>query len=335
MLASQHELFEIPQGVTYLDCARSAPLAKPVILAGQEALAQGPWSATRDQAGYEAARARAARIIGAGCESVMLTPCPGPRLGLAVQGLALKREKTVLLLEGWADWPDLAGWSVANLARPRSGDWTEAVIKALGNVSLAVLPHCHPADGSVLDLALIRQACDQAGVVLAVDCGLSLGVMPVDVAKVRPDFLFAAADKWLFCPPGVNIFYQDPALGPCRACPEDQAPTGLWAMAEAGLGLVEGFGIQNIRATLTRISNRLGVAGQAFGLDSPPCPVRAPHILTLLPPRGHAPALARAMASHKTFVGTGGEFLRLSPHLYIGDEDVERFTTTLARCLCT
>ena len=329
------DLYEIPRGIAYLNCAGGAPLAKPVLLAGQEAMLAGPWDQRLGQAGLNSAQARVAKLIGAYPETVAATACPVSSLCLAVQNLSPKAGKTVLCLDGHPVWPGLAGLSQTTVAKPESGDWTEAVLQAISEeVALAIVPHCHPGDGTVLDLGKISQACHQAGGLLAVDGSWSLGVLPLDVAAINLDFLFALGDKWLFCPAGVGFFHQNPSQGQIKQLPEP-IPGYVWAMAGAGLDLVETMGAETIQADLAASVKRLSLTGQAFGLKTPNVVERAPHILALAPPRGHAPALAKALASHKVFVGVAGDCLRLSPHVNFTDEYQERFTTALARSLCT
>ena len=80
MLPCQRHLFDIPEDVAYLNCAYMSPLMRPVIEAGNVALARKahPWELTPDQffTGSEEFRATAARLIDA--------PADAARIGLPV-----------------------------------------------------------------------------------------------------------------------------------------------------------------------------------------------------------------------------------------------------------
>jgi len=60
MIANQRHLFDIPEGVAYLDCAARTPLLKASKAAGEAALARElrSWSYNPDQAPPAARRTR-------------------------------------------------------------------------------------------------------------------------------------------------------------------------------------------------------------------------------------------------------------------------------------
>ncbi|HUH08141.1 MAG TPA: hypothetical protein VML96_10085, partial [Egibacteraceae bacterium] len=77
-LASQQELFDIPDDVTYLNCAYMAPQLKAVTAAGVEAVGRKtlPWTITAADffAPVEEIRGLVAALIGGDADGVALAP---------------------------------------------------------------------------------------------------------------------------------------------------------------------------------------------------------------------------------------------------------------------
>ncbi len=57
-------------------------------------------------------------------------------------------------------------------------------------------------DGVRADLSALRQAADEVGARLFVDATQSLGVLRLDFASLRPDYLAVHGYKWMLCPRG-------------------------------------------------------------------------------------------------------------------------------------
>jgi len=74
---------------------------------------------------------------------------------------------------------------------------------------LLVLAHVSNVNGAVQDLAAIRRVFPETPLLL--DAAQSAGVLPIDVAGQRIDFLACSAHKALLGPTGVGLCYLDPA----------------------------------------------------------------------------------------------------------------------------
>ena len=102
----------------------------------------------------------------------------------------------------------LAAGLINTVARPGDGDWTAAVLAAMGKrTEILALPATHWADGGHLDLETIGAAARKIGAKLVLDLTQSLGAMPFDVATVQPDFMVAAGYKWLMGPYTLSYLY--------------------------------------------------------------------------------------------------------------------------------
>ena len=223
MLPCQRHLFDIPDGVAYLNCAYMSPLMKPALEAGRAGLARKahPWELTADQffTGPEEFRATAARILNCSADCVAIVSSAGYGVQTAALNVPVEKEQSILVLaeqfpSNYYPWQRLAddkGASLKIVPWPDDHDWTAAVLSLLSSeVAIAALPHVHWTSGGRLDLARIGRACREIGAALVLDLTQSLGVLPFSVGDVQPDFAVAASYKWLLGPYSTGFLYVAP-----------------------------------------------------------------------------------------------------------------------------
>jgi selenocysteine lyase/cysteine desulfurase len=70
-----------------------------------------------------------------------------------------------------------------------------------------------------------------------------------------------------------------------------------------------------------------------MGIDSVPAGLRAGHFLGLRFAGGVPAGLAARLAQENIHVSIRGDSMRITPHLYNTDRDIERFLDTLKRAL--
>jgi selenocysteine lyase/cysteine desulfurase len=324
--------------------------------------------------GLEAARLAFARVLGCDADGVAVAPSVSYAMAVAAKNLPLDANKTILILDDQFPsnvypWLKKAPGRILAVTRPKpdEGTWSDAVIAHITEeVGLAALPQAHWMDGTVFDLAAIRAACDRVGAHLAVDATQTLGAMPFDLAAVRPDVLAVSGHKWLLGPYGVGFCYVDEKWrggepieenwlnregsedfsrlteyrdgyrpGARRFDVGEASNFILMPMAAAALELVASWGPENIAASLSAITRKIALLGQAFGLTPTPAAERAPHLLGLRMVHGPAKPVAEALASHGVFVSARAGTLRIAPHLHVTEADVTRFTDMLSRSLST
>src|SRR5262245_48110501 len=85
---------------------------------------------------------------------------------------------------------------------------------------------------------------------------------------------------------------------------------------------------------------RMLTAGLADGLRNggvgiPDAAVRAPHILSLHFPAGIPERLIEQLAAEHIYVAPRVGRMRISPHVYNDEEDIDRFVETLRRLTCS
>jgi selenocysteine lyase/cysteine desulfurase len=94
--------------------------------------------------------------------------------------------------------------------RKRGATWTDAVLAVLSeHTRVLSFPNVHWADGSLLDLETVVPAARRVGAVVAIYASQSLGAMPLDVSRLRPDFVVSVGHKWLLGPLGLGCLYVD------------------------------------------------------------------------------------------------------------------------------
>lgn len=223
MIPCQRHLFDIPEDVTYLNCAYMSPLMRAVIEAGNAALARKahPWEITPDKffSGSEEFRATAARLIGAPTDCVAIVSSASYGVATAARNLPVRKGQHILVLDEqfpsnyypWQRAAEEAGASIKTVPWPEDGDWTSAVLNSLtDDVTIAALPHVQWTSGGRLDLVRIGEACRKVGAALALDLTQSLGALPFSVREVQPDFAVAANYKWLMGPYTTGLLYIAP-----------------------------------------------------------------------------------------------------------------------------
>jgi selenocysteine lyase/cysteine desulfurase len=219
-LGDQRGLFEVPEEISYLNCAYMGPLLREAREIGERSVGRksSPWEVTPDDFFGEAEEARAlfARLVGGDPDGVALIPSVSYGMAVATANVPVERGENVLILEDQFPsnvypWRELVRKKDANLVvvpRPGDFDWTRAVLDRLDDKTAVVaVPNCHWTDGSLLDLVEIGVRAREVGAALVVDGIQSVGAHPFDVGEVMPDFLVASSYKWMLGPYGVGFMY--------------------------------------------------------------------------------------------------------------------------------
>jgi hypothetical protein len=86
-------------------------------------------------------------------------------------------------------------------------------------------------------------------------------------------------------------------------------------------------------ARLAMLTGRLTAALGNFGALVPDASVRAPHVLSLRFPNGMPVGLIERLAAEHVYVAPRIGRMRISPHVYNDEEDIDRFVTTFRRLM--
>ncbi|UCF91006.1 MAG: aminotransferase class V-fold PLP-dependent enzyme [Desulfobacterales bacterium] len=321
----------------------------------------------------ESVRKLFAQLIGCPADRIALIPAVSYGIALAAQNLPLARGQAIVVLAeqfpsniySWQRLADRKQARITTVSRPVDCDWTPAVLQAIDDqTAIAALPNCHWTDGTLLDLVRIAEKCRAVGAALVVDGTQSLGAMPFSIAAVQPDFLVTTAHKWLLGPYSFGFCYVAPRWQSGipleenwlnRAGSEDFArlvdyrhdyqpgarrfDVGevsnfiLAPVAQIALRQLLDWQVAKTAETLRAKTGAIADRAVQLGLDVAPAATRGPHMLGLSMPGGLAAELSARLAREKVYVSVRGDSIRISPHLYNNDADLERFLTVLEKVI--
>jgi len=102
-------------------------------------------------------------------------------------------------------------------------------------------------------------------------------------------------------------------------------------MAAIGMELMAGWGSTAVLQRLRMLTDRLADGLRDTGVRMPDRSLRAPHILSLGFPNGMPDALAERLAAARIYAAPRLGRLRISPHVYNDEADVDRFVDCFSR----
>jgi selenocysteine lyase/cysteine desulfurase len=224
IIPNQRQLFSIPEGVTYLNCANMAPFLHKVEEAGVRAIEQRrhPWTISADQwfEPAEEVRGLFAQIIGAEKDHVALIPSASYGLAIAQRNMNLRPGQAIVILDqqypsnvyAWRELAIQSGAVINTVKREAGESWAEAIVRTIDErTGLVAIPNCHWTDGSFVDLEHVSKKARSMGAKLVIDASQSLGAYPLDVRKIQPDFMVTVGYKWLLGPYNLGYLYAAPA----------------------------------------------------------------------------------------------------------------------------
>jgi len=274
--------------------------------------------------------------------------------------LVLQDDHTSPVLE-WMSRAQAGGFAVETVKQPGDGDWTSAVGEAIERaeaapLALVSISSVHWSDGGALDMARISQAAKAKGAALLVDATHDVGVRRIDVKALDPDFLIFPTYKWVLGPYGRafmyvarrrqdgvpleqtaaarkavsaedTIYFRDIAYaeGARRYDMGERDHFISMEMAAVGMEMMAGWGNEAIVARLSMLTDRLADGLANSGVRVIDRKLRAPHVLSLQFPNGMAPDLPKKLAAENVHAAPRLGRLRISPHVYNDEEDVDRF----------
>ena len=222
-ISPQRHLFDIPDDVAFLNCAYMSPLPKASVAAGEAGLRRKsrPWTVAPADffTGSEAVRAAFARLINARADDIAIIPAVSYGMAQAANNVVLAKSQTIVTLAEqfpsnvypWMDLAERTGATFVSVPRPADDDWTAALLTHIdASTGLVAVPHCHWTDGGLIDLVAVGAACRRVGAALAIDGTQSVGALPLDIARIDPDYLAVAGYKWLLGPYSLGYLYVAP-----------------------------------------------------------------------------------------------------------------------------
>ena len=376
-LGGQRQAFDIPPEIAYFNTASLSPHLHRVREAGERALARRgrPWTISSSDwfSDVERLRGLFGRLIGADAEGVALVTATSYGFAVAARNLRLRSGDRILVLAGeypsgifsWRTAARKTGAEIVTVVREPGETWTDAILSVLDErIRIVSVPQVHTTDGALVDLEAVADRTHTLGARLVIDACQSAGVMPIDVERLRPDFLLTVGYKWLLAPfslaylyvadehrdgepleenwivrvgaedfTGLDDYSDEYQPGARRFDMGARTSFNLTPMAIAAIEQLLEWRLPRIAATLQETTATLAARASELGLRPPPADRRAPHILGLgLPAEARERALP-ALAAANCFAAMRGGSLRIAPHLHITPEDVDRLIGALAGVL--
>lgn len=233
----------------------------------------------------------------------------------------------------------------------------EAIVRAIDErTAVVALSHVLFRSATVLGLAPVVARAHAVGALVMVDAYQSVGTVPLDVQGLDLDLVTGGSVKWLCGGPGAGWLYVAPRLaqqlepaitgwfahqnpfafdiGPIRR------DTGVrrfytgtpnipgFTAARPGYEIVASIGTDAIRAKSLRQTSRMHALADEFGLAvvSPREPQRRGGTVCLDVPNAER-VCAALLAANVLLDFRPGVGLRLAPHFYTRDDEVDRVMT--------
>ena len=373
VLPPQRDLFDIPDGLAYLNCSFMSPQLESVRSAARRAIdvQSHPWEVGVDDffAPSERLRELFAGLLGADAAGVALIPSVSYGVGIAAANLPVPEGRRVVVLAEqfpsnvypWREAVRGTGGELVTVPAPETGDWTLPTIERIDErTAIVAVPQVHWTDGRKLDLEVVGRAAREAGAALVVDATQSLGACRFDVGAIRPDFVIAAGYKWLLGPYSFGYLWAAPEWrlgvplefnwitrkdaedfaglvdyrdvyqdGARRFDVGERSNFTLTPMAIAALEQLLAWTPEAVAASVEPHTRRIEEATRAMGLDPVPAGDRESHLIGVRLPGGTPGGLAEALAAADVHVSIRGNSVRISPHVYNTDGDVDRLLDVL------
>lgn len=313
-------------------------------------------------------RQRLAALIGAEVDEVTLVHNTAEGLSFISHGLDLAAGDRIVLLENeypsnvypWQHWR-ARGVELAVAPLGRSPQEFLGRLRPLltGPTRVIALSAVHWCTGMPLPLAEVGRLCAARGILLAVDGAQGVGMVPIDVRVAGIGAMAFSAWKWLLGPSGLGALYvrrdllgrlplpwkgtasvvNDEVYLPYRDTLKPGADryvlsTGNfndWVYFDASLAYLEKLGFERARARILELAAYLerGLRQLGFDLASDGFGGVGSGIVSALHPRLPTATAVAALAAQGIIGAERLGRLRLAPHVFILEEQLDRTVATL------
>jgi kynureninase len=307
-------------------------------------------------------------IVGAPAGSIFLGPNVSVLQAAIASCIGFGRERNEVAYESvqfpsltyvWKEWER---YGAVTRVIPSDDGRTISLDRILSAITektaIAVLSHAYYVSGAVADIRAIQAHCHEYGTLLCVDAYQTTGVYPYDVTEWDLDMVTGGSHKWLCGGPGCGWIYIKPSLmeyfRPAvtgwfaharpfsfEPAPIEHAPsmyrfaTGTptipgYAVAKPGHDLIREVGVARIREHNVRLTSKLAEMALERGLrvNTPLEPERRTGWIGI--DFDGSDAACRGLIARRVFVDyRPGCGIRVSPHFYTTDAEIENFFAEL------
>lgn len=357
-------LFPVTENLVYMNHAAVGPLSTRAAEAmAKHARDQRDYGALHWREWYaehDAARASAARLIGATPAEIAFVKNTSEGLSFVAQGLRWHERDNVVTTalefpSNWTPWKRLERRGVECRVAPLPAvEQIEPLIDK--RTRLVTVSSVAFHNGFAADLAAIGELCESRHVLFCVDAIQSVGVLPIDVRAAKIDFLAADGHKWMCGPEGAGMFYVAAERleelevvengwtnierhGKFIGCDIEWLPdsrrfeagslntNGIHGL-RAAIDLLQEIGVEQVRDRAMAVASLLSQRLEAIGWRAP---LHGSPIVGATPPDGEKSvrSLHRKLETAGIVTSPREGMLRFSPHFYNDEADVERVLEAL------
>lgn len=225
--------------------------------------------------------------------------------------------------------------------------------------AIVSITHVCFRNGAKLDIPAIVELAHSKGALVLVDSYQALGTMPVDVKKLKVDFLVGGVLKYLLASAGLaylyvrkelldglkptaagwfsqaNIFamdiYHNTPSPTARRFESGTPPVPNTYAAVAGIKLIQSVGVENIERHIGALTGAIkqGIMARGFNLVSPVDPAKHGALITV---RSHkVDLLVKWLAKDGIITSSRDDNLRISTHFYNDQHDVDCLIDALTK----
>lgn len=326
-----------------------------------------PWP--RWERKLEEIRTRIARLLNAETDEIAFITSTTHGIGLVAEGFPWREgDNVVTAAEEYPSniypWMNLASRGVMlKMVASRSGRvWLEDLADAIDErTRVLTISHVEFASGFRNDLDSLGELCRARGVAIFVDAIQGLGPFTMDVKRTPIDFLAADGHKWLLGPEGAGLLFvrrdwierlRPLGVGWHSVVTPYNAPTvdfrlkpsaqrweggsfnmpGLQALGES-LSLLLEIGADRVSERILERAQAVRERAQRAGwrLVGSQRPGDLSAIVALEHPAVDPNQFMRAARAEGVALAARRGHVRVSPHIYNNDDDLDRLTSILVR----
>jgi len=315
----------------------------------------------------EAARASFARLLGATANEIAVTTSASAGINAIASALRFDTGRRKIVISDYEFPTDAQIWYAqelrgAEVVRVPERDGyipVESFADAIDDqTAIVAITHVCFRNGARLDVPAIAQLARERGALIMVDGYQGFGTMPFDVRDAGIDFAVGGCVKYLLGTAGIGMLYAraelieslvptvtgwfaqqdifamdttryDPAHSARRFESGTPPVVNIYA-ATAGLDIVEEVGIDAIGVRVGELTAQIKEEAKRAGytIVTPTDPARHGAMIALR--CNDAPALVARLADDDIVVSDRDNNLRISPHFYNNEQDIERLFAVLA-----
>ena len=185
-ISGARQLFEIPDEVSYFNCASLSPQLINVTNTGIHHLQKktSPWEIHPADwfSGAVELRTQAAKIINTDANSIAIIPAVSYGISIAAAKIPVSKGQQIIVMDeeypsNYYAWKELAIKNMAELVTVIKGDtnWTTALLNAIGEkTAIVAVSNCHWTNGAMVDLVKIGEKVRSFGAAMVIDASQAI-----------------------------------------------------------------------------------------------------------------------------------------------------------------